>query len=187
MKLPVTDQFLWVVYKFFEKTGKILEPKILFQYKRGWLFPIDKDELEFWRNIERKKKRKQFSRFINYLKEKDYIKISNLKGKKGILLTPKGMQKTLKIRYRVNPPQKDKKRKDGKWIMVVFDIPEKMRKYRDDFRDYLISFGFQNFQKSIWVCPYNVLKELEDVIRVLSLDKFVRIFLVKELELRNKK
>lgn len=181
MKLPITDQFLWVVYRFFEKTGEILEPKILFQYKRGWLFPIDKDELEFWRNIERKKKRKQFRQFLNYLKRKGYIKIENLKGKEGILLAPRGKQKILKIRHRVG--SKPKKRKDGKWIMVVFDIPERMRKYRDDFRDYLISFGFQNFQKSIWVCPYDVLKELEEIIRILSLDKFVRIFFIEEVDI----
>lgn len=184
MKTPITDQFLWMLYDFFEKTSEVLDPREIFKV-RGWrdVCP-DKYAKEFWRRIERKKSRKQFAGFIYYLKIKGYIKIASLKGKEGILLTPKGEQKSLRAKYRFNPDfQKEfKRRKDKKWIMVIFDIPEKKKGYREDFRDFLVSLGFRQLQKSVWVCPYDVMKKLEEIITIYSLDKFVRIFLIEELE-----
>jgi len=185
MKLPVTDQFLWMVYNFFEKRGEALEIPHIFKV-RGWRDALsDKYSREFWKHIEKKKRRKQFDQFIYYLKKKGYIKIDSLKGKKGILLTPKGRQKSLRVKYKLNSEleKEFKKRKDKKWIMVIFDIPEKMKRYRDELRDYLISFGFKQLQKSVWVCPYDVMKRLEEIIAVYSLDKFVRIFLIEEIEI----
>ena len=52
---------------------------------------------------------------------------------------------------------------DGGWRMVLFDIPEEKRKYRDYLRKVLKLVGFKEFQRSIWIYPYPVpgfLKEL---------------------------
>ena len=52
---------------------------------------------------------------------------------------------------------------DGGWRMIFFDIPEEKRKYRDYLRRLLVSVGFQELQRSIWIYPYPVppfLKEL---------------------------
>ena len=185
LKIPITDRFLWMIYNFFEKTGKILDPPEIFKL-RGirHIIPRLPDEIEFWKILERKKRRRQFSQFINYLKEQGYIRVAQLKGKKGVLLTLKGQRKGLRAKFRLY--SEFKTRKDKKWIMVIFDIPEVKRKYRDDFRDFLISLGFQNLQKSVWVCPYDVLKELEEIIRIYSLDKFIRIFIIQEIEIKPK-
>ena len=123
--------------------------------------------------------KRQFAQFVNYLKREGYIKIGNLKKKQGILLTPKGREKVLKVGYKL---LNKKQRKDKKWIMVIFDVPEKMRNYRDGFRTFLLSFGFQRLQKSVWVCPYDVLEKVEEIIGIYSLDRFVRIFLIEEIE-----
>jgi len=183
MKLPFTDKFLWMVYNFFEETGEILDQLGIFTL-RSWrrLTPLDD---EFWRNLERKKDRNQFAQFINYLKRKGYIQIANLKEKKGILLTPKGKQRVLRTKFLLENSSNFKKRKDGKWLMVIFDIPEKKRRLREEFRKFLYSLGFQKLQKSVWVSPYDVQKQLEEIIRTYQLDPFVRIFLIEEVEIPN--
>jgi hypothetical protein len=80
MKIPITDQFLWMVYEFFEETGEILDPLQIFKV-RGWrdVAPL---ETKIWDNLEKKRRKKQFAQFIYRLKKRGYIKIANLEGKK---------------------------------------------------------------------------------------------------------
>jgi len=180
MKIPLTDKFLWDLYHALEQIENVLEPSDIFRLRTfsQLCYP---EKFRFWKDYEKRRRKKQFGQFINYLKKKKYIKIKNLKEGKGILLTTKGKQKALRMKYKLNP--KLKKRKDKKWIMVIFDIPEKMRKYRDDFRNHLYDLGFQKLQQSVWISPYDIRKDLEEIIRIYSLDKFVRIFLIKEIEI----
>ncbi|NQU83006.1 MAG: CRISPR-associated endonuclease Cas2 [Parcubacteria group bacterium] len=176
MKLPITDQFLWSVYKFFEVAGDVLEPSEIFKLKTfSQISPLGR---EYWKNIERKKQKKQFAQFINYLKKNGYIKIEALKEKQGILLTKKGEQKALKADLVFTD---QKKRKDKKWIMVMYDIPEKKKKQRTRLRQILQLLGYKCLQKSIWVCPYDVFKKTERMISSYSLDPYVRIFLIEEI------
>lgn len=180
MKIPLTDKFLWDLYCSFEKIENTLEPLEMFTIK-SWNDICYPESSQFWKEYEKKRRKKQFGQFVDYLKKKGYIKIKNLKEEKGILLTSKGAQRALKAKYKLN--LKLKKREDKKWIMVTFDIPEKKRKDRDGFRDFLCNLGFQKFQQSIWISPYDVYADLEKIIRIHSFDKFVRIFLIKEVEI----
>lgn len=43
---------------------------------------------------------------------------------------------------------------DGKWRLVMFDVPEKRKKVRDILRMLLRSAGFIHFQHSAWIQPY---------------------------------
>ena len=43
---------------------------------------------------------------------------------------------------------------DGKWRVVMFDVPEKRKKVRDALRMLLRSAGFVHFQDSAWIQPY---------------------------------
>lgn len=75
------------------------------------------------------------------------------------------------------------KRKDGKWQMVLFDIPEDTREKKDYFRIGFKKSRYQKFQQSIWVCPYDVLKDTEELIKRLKLEAFVKILLTKEVRI----
>lgn len=174
MKLPVTDKFLWDLYNFIENLDRMLDLGIPRSMNEGIDFESVKMKHEWQRMIERKK----FSKLIYSLKKKGLIKIKNLENKKAILLTPLGKEKVLKIKYKIVPK---KKRKDGKWLMIIFDIPEKKRHLRDLLREHLILLGYQMLQKSIWICPYEVSKETEEFLRFHSLDPYVRLFLIEEL------
>jgi len=175
MKIPITDKFLWELYNFIEDLHKIYEisaPRTmkeafypeLYKFKQEWL---------------RKERRKDFSKLIYSLKKKGLIKIKCLKNRKAIALTPKGSKKVLKIKYKMI---EKKKRKDGKWQMIIFDIPEKKRFLRDLLREHLYFLGYKILQKSIWVSPYDVFKETEEFLRRYSLDRFAKLFLIEEIE-----
>lgn len=43
---------------------------------------------------------------------------------------------------------------DGKWRVVMFDVPEKRKRVRDTLRMLLRSAGFVHFQDSAWIQPY---------------------------------
>ncbi|MBI4449559.1 hypothetical protein HY634_00710 [Candidatus Uhrbacteria bacterium] len=59
-----------------------------------------------------------------------------------------------------------RKRWDGKWRLVVFDVPEKRRHLRDHLRTYLKRLGFYPLQQSAWLFPY----PCEDVVRLMKVD-----------------
>lgn len=43
---------------------------------------------------------------------------------------------------------------DGKWRLIMFDVPEKRKKIRDTLRLLLRNAGFVHFQDSAWIQPY---------------------------------
>lgn len=43
---------------------------------------------------------------------------------------------------------------DGKWRMVMFDVPEQRRRVRDQLRQLLQSAGLMRLHDSVWVHPY---------------------------------
>ena len=60
---------------------------------------------------------------------------------------------------------KNKKKKwDGRWRMVVFDIPERRSHIRARLRAVMCEIGFVRLQDSVWVYPY----DCEDFIALLK-------------------
>ena len=58
------------------------------------------------------------------------------------------------------------KKWDRKWRIIIFDIPERKKRIRDEIRKILTVAGFQRLQDSVWVYPY----DCEDVIGLLKMD-----------------
>ena len=80
-------------------------------------------------------------------------------------LTEKGKSELRKIRlanYKLEKPKKW----DGKWRVLVFDIPEKRRNTRTKIRTTISLIGFERLQDSVWVYPY----DCEDLIILLKSD-----------------
>jgi len=172
MKISITDKFLWGLYECEEELITIYD---FLKIKSLKSVIIDQT---FWKNLKRKKRKRQFGQFINYLESKGYIERTK---NKGHLLTSKGEEKALKTKYKL---VKKKVRKDKKWIMLMYDIPEKNRKKRIFLKENLKSLGYQQFQKSVWVCRYDTFKETRELIDLTSLEKFVKIFLIEEIKIR---
>ena len=176
MKLSFTEKLLWDIYNLSEGIADIYTAFSLPSLKNV-LYP---EMAEIYKNIRRKRSRRDFAKFINYLKRKGYIKLEKRKTLKIIILTKRGLRKVLLITQK---KEKIKRRKDGRWVMVIFDIPEKMRKARDYFREYLKRFGFQMFQQSIWFSPNNVSDNVEKIAQGLMVEKYIKIMLVEEMEI----
>src|SRR3989338_8314191 len=105
-----------------------------------------------------------------------------LKRENGFLrLTPKGTAalRFLEAReFKTNRP----KRWDGKWRVLIFDIPEYRKGLRDKIRHTLEAIGFVRLQDSVWVYPH----DCEDLIALLKADfkigKDMLYMIVEELE-----
>jgi CRISPR-associated endonuclease Cas2 len=80
---------------------------------------------------------------------------------------------TKNIQSRINLP---------KTTIVIFDIPEKKRLYRDWLRNELIGFGYELIQKSVWYGPA-LPKEFVSYLGEQKLLEYVRFFKVKEEDL----
>jgi len=81
-------------------------------------------------------------------------------------------------RYQIKKPRKW----DGKWRIIIFDIPEKKREMRTRAREILKAAGFQRLQDSVWVFPY----DCEDIIGLMKTDlgigKHMLYMIVDQLE-----
>lgn len=176
-KASASEKFLWGLYKIYEVVGDILNipPKSA----HDAVYPEYKKLRNIW---EKRKSRRTFQNLIYYLKRRGLIKEIDEKGERAWLLTEKGKDKVLKIEFKF---KNYKKRKDGKWIMIIFDIPEKTRRRRDLLRRKLKFLGFKMLQKSIWVCPYDALGDVNNFIKNSSLKSHIKIFLIEEIQLNS--
>ena len=173
-KFPITDKFLWKLYELIEKADDVAD----FIGPRSMSEIVYPDIRRLRHEYEKEKAGRKFSQFIQYLRDKGYIKTKALAGTSGVLLTPKGMRKVLRVKRKLS---NKKRRVDGSWIMVIFDVPEKLGSARKLLRKRLVELGYQQLQKSVWVCPYDVRDETEDVVRSYRLTSYVKIFFIKEL------
>ncbi len=90
-----------------------------------------------------------------------------------MVLTEKGKKKVL--RYRIDEMTiAVMGHWDKKWRIVVFDIPEKIKKARDALAGVLKRLGFYQLQKSVFIFPHPCKEELNFVIEFFRLRPYVR-------------
>ncbi len=174
MKLPITEKFLLDVYDYAEKLDETFDIFAFRTMKEACCPSL----YELKQKYKREKTKRQFSQLIYRLKKNGYIKIKNLEQNEGIILTKKGTEKVLKSKIKI---QNNKKRPDKKWQMIIFDIPEEKRQLRNLLRQKLILLKYKMLQQSIWICPYDVQKETEFILRENSIDPYVKLFLIEEI------
>ena len=85
-------------------------------------------------------------------------------------LTEKGEAAYLKMLIR-----QAKERRDGKMLVVLFDIPEREKSSRTVLRHFLKSSGFTRLQWSVWTSYKEVAEALGRWVRIRRLGKWVRI------------
>lgn len=122
-----------------------------------------------WRKIDQEELKKEISSCYRskLIKEKE-----NADGSMTYVLTEKGKLRILT--YNFNQMKIEQKIWDGKWRAVIFDIPEKFRRGRDTLRKKLKELGFCEFQKSVFVFPYDCKDEIDFIIEFYKVRKYVR-------------
>jgi len=109
-----------------------------------------------WRKYSKKK---ITDTFYN-LKRRGLIKIEIKNHQIYISLTEKGRKKAGMFqidKLKIKRPKKW----DGKWWLVIFDISQLKKLYREAFRGKLKELGFYQLQKSVWVYPFDCEAEIE--------------------------
>ena len=120
---------------------------------------------------------------ISQLKKQGLLKEYKKNGERYLKLTEKGNIEIL--RYRLK--QKNTQAWDGKWRMVIFDIPEAIRKDRDFLRGQLKWLGFWELQKSVWVFPHDIKSELTEFIKLcrIELNGDIRFLTIDRIDTDN--
>ena len=135
MKISVTDKFLWDIYKFLNGAGEAVN-FMLQRPTMGNFLPGPKNPI--YRKYRSAKNKRRFNNLIYYLKKRGYVSVKNLQGRQGLILTKEGIGRALKASFAL---EERERRKDGKWVMIIFDIPHKKRAVRDQVRTLLRSAG----------------------------------------------
>ncbi len=71
---------------------------------------------------------------------------------------------------------------DKLWRIVIFDIPENLKRGRDAFAVKLRQLGFYSIQKSVFIYPYDCKNEVDFIVEVFNLRPYVRFILAKETD-----
>lgn len=79
-------------------------------------------------------------------------------------------------------PRKNYNKNIPKTTIIIFDIPEKKRLYRDWLRNELVGFGFELVQKSVWLGPA-LPKEFISYLGKEKLLQYIRFFKAAESDL----
>lgn len=117
--------------------------------------------------------RKEYSN----LKREGLIETKTRYRKSVPILTQKG-----KLTIKTRLPFKTYGIWDGKWRMVIFDIPETERKYRWALRDKLTQLGFGKIQKSAYISPYPLLGSINRFSSELGIRQYLRFIEISKID-----
>jgi len=106
-----------------------------------------------------------------------------------LILTDNGKNKVLC--YNLDKIEiKKPTRWDKLWRVVIFDVPESLKKGRNALAAKLKQLGFYPLQKSVFIYPYECKDEINFIVEVFDLRPYVRFIVAKEididLDLKNK-
>ncbi|MEK7190403.1 MAG: hypothetical protein AAB661_01410 [Patescibacteria group bacterium] len=111
--------------------------------------------------------------------------IADKNGKTIVKITKKGESRLRSFAIDLIEIKKPRKW-DGKWRVVLFDIPMRFAKGRESLRYHLKDLSFFQFQKSVWVYPYPCEDEIIFIADFFGVGKCVEIFTVENI-LRDEK
>lgn len=137
---------------------------------------VDRSENSFYTALARLKRRKAITRTSDHCYEltasgeyaalKAYVRKEHwlLEQKENALLKPQS------IRW------------DGKWRIVLFDVPEQKRPIRDYLRNVLKRHGFIEFQRSMWVWPHKLPEFLSKLLSDPLMRKYTRAITTYDID-----
>jgi len=131
---------------------------------------------------------KRYGKDIAKLDEKRFrvvlarLKSANLISPKerGVWSVTKKGKATAQVAIRHIKYKKTKTRLDSAKVVIIFDIPEEIRKKRRYLRTELRALEFEPLQKSVWIGHGPLPKAFIEYVRDLRILKFVQIFTIKE-------
>ncbi|MBI5530151.1 MAG: hypothetical protein HY918_01480 [Candidatus Doudnabacteria bacterium] len=107
-----------------------------------------------------------------------YLKIIKKNDQKFLKITNKGQLEKLLQKAGLDVA----KNWDGKWRVIIFDIPESFHHLRDHFRWMLKKNNFKKLQASVFISPYPLNRDAIQYLTETKLINFIRIIKVEEMD-----
>lgn len=124
---------------------------------------------------------RQVRRSVYYLRRKGLVKfLKKSNGVCEIKITKKGEIKLAEFsieNMKIVRPD----RWDGKWRVVIFDVPERLRGARDAMRRRLKELGLYQLQQSVFAYPYEVTNEILFVGAFFEIERHIEILTVENM------
>lgn len=120
------------------------------------------------------RERQRFVKLLNRLKQEGFV--ANDGKPRGVLwqLTTKGL--THLQRGEKTPSPRYSQKRDGRWKVVMYDVPEREKEKRVWIRHALVSLGFSFLQGSVWIGTYAIPRAFLDDLRKMKMIPYVQIF-----------
>ena len=122
---------------------------------------------------------RSFGSTLSRLQRKGYVETVLRNGVREYYLTQKGILRRNGALHEIFLRSARSEPWDGKWRVIMFDVPERFRKRRDFLRVELNIYGFMQLQKSVWVTPYKVADDFTEVIENLGMEKYINFAVVE--------
>jgi len=119
---------------------------------------------------------------LGRLKAKGEIEFIEREGKRYARLTPRGKELLAFYREKLRLQEEKPRRWDQRYRLVMFDIPEKRKRTRDQLRLTMREIGFLRLQDSAWVYPYDCEEFVALLKAHLHIGKDVLYAVIEEIE-----
>jgi len=164
------------------KLGPV-QKKLILLLLGGFILGMETSSIRYYRRLKllrkewKKINQQNFTRSVRRLSSQRLVKeIVSPDGSFKLVLTEEGVrQARIQSLFGRTISFKNQKEWDKKWRIVIFDIPEKDRYFRDVLRLHLRGLKFYKLQQSVFVSPYPCEKQLLELISIYKVEAFVRV------------
>jgi DNA-binding transcriptional regulator PaaX len=174
--------------------GGALQKKILLLLLGGIALGLSRSPAQYFRVARQIAKewqeidRQLLNKTIRSLYKSKLVSIKdNRDGTLTLILSDEGKRRALTYDLE-NMQIKQPPRWDGKWRVVMFDVPERFKKVRESLRVLFKNMAFLELQKSVFVYPYPCKSEIEYIAEFYNSRKNIRFITAtsinNEVELR---
>ena len=134
-------------------------------------------------NVEEKKIRTSLEK----MEKKEILEIVEKEDNVFVKIKNKENQTIVKYSIKALLDFKKKKKKwDGKWFLVFFDVPKIQNNKRDYLRSYLLKIGFMKYQHSVYIFPYECEKEVMLIKKIVEGAKYMTYIVAEKIENESK-
>lgn len=135
---------------------------------------------------EMKIPRAKIRRALKRLEKRKIIGLDRKGEKVEVRILKRGRVEVLRYSIKRLLELKSKKKKwEGKWFLVVFDVPEEERNKRNYLRGFLREIGFYQYQQSVYVYPYECEKEVGLIKKMVEGGEYISYIVAEKLEKEN--
>lgn len=129
-----------------------------------------------WKEVNKR----ELGRIIKRLEKQEMISFREKGDNLEIIVTEKGKRRLLA--YDFENIERKAKHRDGKWRLVIFDIPEDKKGNRDAFRKKLIQLEMIRLQDSVFVSAFPCKDEVDFLCHFLEISDYVTLITLDKVE-----